>query len=145
MTWTWHALHTCVSRANPTVHNSCFYTNAWGYFEDVKPLWCGFREGVKPANCIHHSYESAVNDNRHWRARSGYRDWGASWCLPAVWAWLAVCCVLLPCLNTPSIHKKPSQRIIPLFSRSRSGVQILISPGCRSSCCRQQLHSSLCH
>lgn len=144
MTWTCHALHTCASRVNPPVLNSWVYAYAWGYFEDVKPVWCGFREGVKPASCIHGSYERAAKDNRHWMGwvrLQGLRSFMVS---PTVWAWLVVCCVLLLCLT---LHKKPFRRIISLcfFSRSRSGVQILISPGCRRSCCRQQHHSFLCH
>lgn len=63
---------------NPVVHNSCFYTNVWGYFEDVKPLWSGFKEGAKAANCIRRSCQRAVNDNRHWRAAGMERLHGVS-------------------------------------------------------------------
>lgn len=127
MTWTWHALHTCASRVNPNVHNPCFYTNAGGgggggYFEDVKPLWCGFREGVKPANCIRCSYERTVNDNR----LQGLRGFMV---FPTVWAWLAVCCVLLRCLTHPLFIRNPSKESSLCFYGAGLACRFSSAPG----------------
>lgn len=61
---------------------------------------------------------------------------------PTEWAWFPACGgVFLLCPTHPFFIRKASQRIISLFFRSRSGVQIPISLVCQSLCCRQQYHS----
>ena len=92
-------------------------------------MWSGYDvvsgRGVRQANCIHGSFERAVDDSRHWRAWSGFRDWGAHGFPHSVGM---ISCV--PCWTHPLFIRKLPQRIIPLSLRCGSGVQILISPEC---------------
>lgn len=114
---------THVPPADPTLHNSYFYTSVWGYFEDVKLLWCGFREGVQPANCIHGSCERAVNDNRHWTEIEGLRGVSNS-------VGMIGCVLCAPALsNTPSFHKNPRKESSLCFYEAGLACRFSSAPG----------------
>lgn len=133
--------HMCL----PAPHRPCLYANAWG---GTLKMWSLYdvvsgREQI-PAHCVHGSYERAVSDNRHRRAGSGWRHPGASWCLrqcghesPRV---VCSCSVQHILSSSKKKKRKNSLRIVSLFLQSRSSVQIPISPGCQSFCCRQWYH-----